>query len=160
MATITKTTVEAKLGEYTYEARLDGNRVELLRDGALVGEGIWGGQTIDDFPRDVSEDARDALSAGIRANLQKAWRAPPEANDELPQDTGVRVDDGINQDAGNAGQMGAETGKPSRQGEKEVGTGGPGHDPNTGELGGQAMKPGRRAVGDGFRRPAAGEQRR
>jgi hypothetical protein len=164
MATITKTTVEVRIGEYTYTARLDGNRVEVLRDGALAGHGIWGGLTIDDFPENVSEDARDALSAGIRANLEKAWRAAPEAEGlarenavEPPGDTPVGA---VSQDASNDGQMGNEMNKPSRQGEKEVGTGGPGRDPNTGELGGQAMKPGRRAVGDGFRRPTAGDEER
>ena len=42
------------------------------------------------------------------------------------------------QDAANHGQMGNEVGRPSRQGEAEVGIGGPGRDPDTGELGGQA----------------------
>ncbi len=55
-------------------------------------------------------------------------------------------------DAGNKGQMGDEPNRPARQGEAEVGEGGPGFDPNTGELGGQAIKPHRRAVGDGFRK--------
>lgn len=164
MATITKTTVEVALGQYTYLARLDGNRVEILRDGVLAGHGIWGGQTIDDFPANVSEDARDALSAGIRANLQKAWRATPPAEgddrDNALGPTRGATGSALTEDAANQGQMSDEVNKPSRQGEKEVGTGGPGHDPNTGETGGQAVKPGRRAVSDGFRRPPDDASRR
>jgi hypothetical protein len=157
MATMTKTTVEVKLGEYTYLARMDGNRVDIFRDGVLAGHGIWGGQTIDDFPASVNDDARDALSAAIRGNFRKAWRTAPEAaGDDRYNAVGPTrgaADGSITQDAANQGQMGNEIDKPSRQGEKEVGAGGPGCDPNTGEVGGQAMKPGRRAVGDGFRRP-------
>jgi hypothetical protein len=164
MATITKTTVEVRLGEYTYAARLDGNRVEVFRDGALAGQGIWGGQSIDDFPKNVSEDARDALSAAIRANLSKAWRAaPPAEGDDRYNALGPTrgtADGRLTGDAANQGQMGNEAGKPSRQGEKEVGTGGPGRDPNTGEIGGQAVKPARRAVGDGFRTPPGNGGRR
>ena len=44
-------------------------------------------------------------------------------------------------------QYRAEVGRPARQGEAEVGAGGPGRDPSTGELGGQALAPGRRSVG-------------
>jgi hypothetical protein len=157
MATMTKTTVEVKIGEYTYMARLDGNRVDVYRDGVLAGHSTWGGQTIDDFPENVSLDARDELSAGIRANLGKSWRAaPPAEGDDRYNALGPTAgpaDGSLTDDAANQGQMGNEPDKPARQGEKEVGDGGPGFDPNTGEVGGQALKPARRAVGDGFRPP-------
>src|SRR5690242_9275091 len=115
MATITRTTVEVKIGEYTYRAELDGNNVELYRDG---------------FPATMSEDARDALSAAIRHQLGKAWRARPEhgGGDDRENAIGPRgpATGTLTPDAANRGQMGNEAKKPSRQGEKEVGTGGPG----------------------------------
>ena len=161
MATMTKTTVEVTLGQYTYMARVDGNRVALFRDGAFAGHATWGGQTIEDFPENVSGDARDALSAGIRDNLQKAWRAaPPAEGDDRTNAVGpTRGGGAIPEDAANKGQMAGAIDKPSRQGEKEVGTGGPGRDPNTGDTGGQALKPGRRAEGNGFRPPDDAKRR-
>ena len=158
MATLTKTTVEVAVGQYTYRAELDGNAVALYRDGKFAGDATWGGMRIEGFPAALSKDAEDALNAAIRQNLQKAWRAAPNAEGDDRENAngplyasqpGKRP----SPDAGNTGQMGNETDKPSRQGEKEVGTGGPGGDPNTGETGGQAIKPHRRAVGDGFRPP-------
>lgn len=160
MATVTKTTVDVTIGDYSYEARLDGNAVEIFRDGMLAGHGTWTGRTIEDFPENVSEEAHEALDAAIRRNLHKAWRAAPEADgDDRWNAIGPTgpADGSLTQDAANQGQMGNEANKPSRQGEKEVGTGGPGRDPNTGEIGGQAR---RRAVGDGFRRPPDGAGRR
>ena len=157
MATVTKTTVEVAVGEYTYRAELDGNAIELYRDGAFAGKATWGGKRIEDFPKTLSTDAEDKLNAAILQNLQKAWRAaPPAEGDDRDNANGplyASPSERVAPDAGNGGQMGSETKKPSRQGEKEVGTGGPGGDPNTGEIGGQAIKPHRRAVGDGFRPP-------
>jgi hypothetical protein len=157
VAAVTKATVEVTIGAYHYEARLDGNRVELFRDGASAGEATWGGQRIEDFPKSLSKDAEDALNRGIIQQLQKSWRAEPEnrGKDERENANGPFYDVATGAentpDAGNRGQMGNETDKPNRQGEKEVGAGGPGGDPNTGELGGQAIKPSRRAEGDGFK---------
>ncbi|HEY4119040.1 MAG TPA: hypothetical protein VGM56_14340 [Byssovorax sp.] len=162
MATVTKTTVEVSVGQYRYRAELDGNAVELYRDGVLAGDARWNGAEIEGFPLALSDDARDALTAAIVHNLEKAWRGrteglahddgivrqePPRASPVLPSAAKTR-------DASNHGQMGDETGRPSRQGEAEVGEGGPGCDPNTGEIGGQAIKPHRRAIGDGFRKPS------
>jgi hypothetical protein len=155
MATVTKTTVEVDVGQYHYRADLDGNAVELYRDGAYAGPATWSGQTIESFPDTLSEDAHDALDAAIAQNLRKAWRARPETFGEEvgPEGDPVHGEGAPKaQDAANRGQMGNEVGKPGRQGEAEVGTGGPGFDPNSGELGGQAIKPHRRAVGDGFRK--------
>lgn len=152
MATVTKTTVEATIGEYHYRAELDGNQIELFRDGAPVGAATWNGGKIEGFPRNLSEDARDELTLGIEHSLAQAWRARVENDGPAPPPrTPVPAADGPKTtDAGNHGQLGNETAKPARQGEAEVGTGGPGGDPNTGELGGQALVPARRAVGDGF----------
>jgi hypothetical protein len=152
MATVTKTTVEARIGEYLYRAELDGNEIALFRDGASAGLATWNGGQIEGFPAVLSEDARDELTAGIVKNLGKAWRGTPET---FGQNVGVRADpEGPStapktQDAANQGQMGNELGRPARQGEAEVGTGGPGHDPATGELGGQALKPNGRVGGEG-----------
>lgn len=156
MATVTKTTVEVTVGQYHYRADLDGNAVELFRDGASAGHATWTGEKIEGFPKVLSEDAHDALNAAIVNNLQKAWRARPETfGEEVGPEGDPVLGNGApkTQDAANQGQMGNEVGKPSRQGEAEVGKGGPGHDPNSDELGGQAVKPHRRAVGDGFRKP-------
>jgi len=157
VATVTKTTVEVAVGEYTYRAELDGNAVELYRDGAHAGKATWGGMRLEGFPKVLSTDAEDRLNAAIQQNLQKGWRAAPNAEgDDRENANGPLYDaapDEVTPDAANRGQMGNEGNKPSRQGEKEVGTGGPGEDPNTGEVGGQAVKPHRRAVGDGFRPP-------
>jgi hypothetical protein len=162
VATVTKTTVEVKVGQYAYRAELVGNAVDLFRDGAFAGKATWGGQRLQGFPSTLSTDAEDKLNAALLANLHKAWRAAPpaegddrdNANGPRPQGPSARSPaPGETQDAANHGQMGNETGKPSRQGEKEVGSGGPGEDPNTGDVGGQAIKPHRRAVGDGFRDP-------
>jgi hypothetical protein len=157
VATVTKTTVEVAVGQYTYRAELDGNAVDLYRDGAYAGKATWGGKHLEDFPKVLSTDAEDRLNAAILQNLQKAWRAAPNAEgDDRDNANGPLYEtapDAPSPDAGNTGQMGNETKKPSRQGEKEVGTGGPGGDPNTGEVGGQAVKPHRRAIGDGFRPP-------
>jgi hypothetical protein len=164
VATVTKTTVEVTIGEYAYRAELDGNRIELYRDDVSAGHATWAGGKIEDFPAVLSEDARDALTRGIRHNLEKAWRAEPEhrGGDERENANGPVFDVATGAentpDAANRGQMGNEPRKPSRQGEKEVGAGGPGGDPNTGELGGQAIKPHRRAVGDGFTPPDPGKR--
>lgn len=153
MATVTKTTVEATVGQYRYRAELDGNQLELFRDGASAGMATWNGGRIEGFPDVLSEDARDELTAGIIKNLGKAWRGRPET---FGEEVGLAGDPALpsgapkTDDAANHGQMGNEIGRPARQGEAEVGTGGPGRDPNSGELGGQALTPHRRAVGDGF----------
>jgi len=155
MATVTRTTVEVTIGDYHYRADLDGNRLELFRDGASAGSATWNGGKIEGFPDVLSEDARDALTAGIAHNLGKAWRAEAET---FGHEVGPAGDPAIpsgapkTSDAANHGQMGNETGRPARQGEAEVGAGGPGQDPNSGELGGQALTPHRRAVGDGFKK--------
>src|SRR3954471_7005084 len=81
MATIIKTTVDATVGAYSYRAVLDGNAVELFRDGAHAGHATWTGQTIEDWPSVLSEDAKDKLSAGIAHNLGKAWRAKTRVNE-------------------------------------------------------------------------------
>jgi hypothetical protein len=155
MAEVTRTTVEVTIGEYRYRAEVDGNRVELYRDDAFAGTARWSGLRIDGFPKTLSEDARDALDHAIAHNLGKSRRARVETYGEEVGPDGDPVFERApkTQDAANKGQMGNEPGRPSRQGEAEVGEGGPGFDPNTGELGGQAMAPHRRAVGDGFRRP-------
>jgi hypothetical protein len=151
MATITKSTVEVTVGQYSYAAVLDGNRVELFRDGAPAGHGTWTGQTIEDFPQALSLDARDKLSDALHRNLAKAWRADTSV-DEITKTTdasdSVAVGDKP-QDAGNQGQLGNESGKPARQGEAEVGVGGPGLDPRTGEVGGQSISAERRDVPGG-----------
>jgi hypothetical protein len=147
MATVTRTTVEATVGQYRYRAELDGNRLELFRDGAPAGSATWNGGRIERFPDVLSEDARDALTAAISHNLGKAWRARPETfGQELGPAGDAALPSGAPKtaDAANHGQMGNEIGRPSRQGEAEVGTGGPCHDPGSGELGGQALTPGRR----------------
>lgn len=149
MATITKTTVEVTVGQYTYRAEVDGNNVDLYRDGASAGRAKWTGQTMEDFPHVLSEDAKDKLSFAIAHNLGKAWRANTTVNDiEKTTDTGP-TGGAKPQDASNQGQMGNRSDKPARQGEAEVGEGGPGYDPRTGELGGQAISPEHRAVPGG-----------
>lgn len=155
MATVTRTTVEISIGEYRYRAEVDGNEVALYRDGKFAGKATWDGGTIADFPKVLSEEAHIELDAAIAHQLRKAYWARTET---FGMETGPDGDPALGtgkpltQDAGNAGQMGNELGKPSRQGEKEVGSGGPGGDPNTGETGGQAIKPHRRAAVDGFRK--------
>ena len=142
MATVTRTTVEVVVGQYRYRAELDGNAIKLYRDGVSAGSATWNGGRIEGFPDVLSEDARDDLTSAIEKNLVKAWRARPET---FGQEMGIGPDPVFpsgapkTQDAGNHGQMGNEVGRPSRQGEAEVGIGGPGYDPDTGELGGQAM---------------------
>jgi hypothetical protein len=152
MATVTRTTVEIGVGQYRYRAELDGNAIELFRDGAPAGSATWNGGKIEGFPEALSEDAREKLTAAIEGNLLKAWRARPDASGEEEADPkGDPVfPSGAPKtaDAANHGQMGNEVGRPSRQGEAEVGSGGPGCDPCTGELGGQALGPGRRVSGD------------
>ena len=158
MATVTKTTIEATIGEYHYRAELDGNQIELWRDGVHAGVAIWNGGKIEGFPANLSEDARDELTLGIEKNLAQAWRARVE-NDgpAAPPKAAVPVTDGPKTaDAANHGQLGNETAKPARQGEAEVGEGGPGKDPDTGELGGQALTPQRGAMGDGVGKEAGG----
>jgi hypothetical protein len=162
MATVTRTTVEVAVGQYRYRADLDGNNIELFRDGVSAGSAIWNGGKIEGFPEVLSQDARDELTAAIDKNLTKAWRARPET---FGQEVGPGPDPVFpsgapkTQDAANHGQMGNEVGRPARQGEAEVGTGGPGCDPNTGELGGQALAPHRRARGDGFGTEGRGARR-
>jgi hypothetical protein len=153
MATITRTTVEVKVGSYVYRADVEGNRVELYRDGDYAGTAAWTG-TLESFPKALSLDAKDKLEAAIDHNLRKAYFARTET---FGREVGGRGDPVMpaakkTADAANKGQMGDERSRPSRQGEAEVGEGGPGCDPNTGELGGQAIKPHRRAIGDGFRK--------
>jgi len=155
MATITKTTVEVNVGAYVYRGDVDGNRVELYRDGAYAGSAIWSGR-LESFPKQLSEDARNALDAAIGHNLRKAYFARTDTSDEpvgAASGPAIQPEAAKTQDAANRGQMGDEPNRPSRQGEAEIGVGGPGFDPNSGEVGGQAIKPHRRAVGDGFRRP-------
>lgn len=147
MATITKTTVDATVGEYSYRAELDGNAVELFRDGAYAGHATWTGQTIEDWPSVLSEDAKDKLSAGIAHNLAKAWRASTTVK-EIEKTTSGEPGGSRGrkpQDAANQGQMGDKS-EPARQGEAEVGRGGPGYDPRSGEVGGQSNGGERRAV--------------
>jgi hypothetical protein len=153
MATVTKTTVEVNVGSYVYRADVDGGRVELYRDGDYAGTAAWTG-TLESFPKTLSADAKDKLEAAIDHNLRKAYFARTET---FGKEVGVHGKAVLpnakkTSDAANRGQMGNEPNRPSRQGEAEVGEGGPGCDPNTGELGGQAIKPHRRAVGDGFRK--------
>lgn len=151
MATITKSTVEVTIGQYTYAATLDGNRVELFRDGASAGHATWTGHTMEDFPHVLSPDAKDALSDALRRNLSKAWRADTSV-DDLTKTTDPSEDVAVGdkaQDAGNQGQLGHGSDKPTRQGEAEVGVGGPGFDPRTGEVGGQSISPQRRDVPGG-----------
>jgi hypothetical protein len=153
MATITKTTVEVNVGSYVYRADVEGGRVELYRDGDYAGTAAWTG-TLESFPKTLSADAKDKLEAAIDHNLRKAYFARTETfGKEVGGDgDAVLPRAAKTSDAGNKGQMGDEPNRPARQGEAEVGVGGPGCDPNTGELGGQAIKPHRRAVGDGFRK--------
>lgn len=153
MATITKTTVEVRVGSYVYRADVEGGRVELYRDGDYAGTAAWTG-TLESFPKALSLDAKDKLETAINHNLRKAYFARTET---FGTEVGVKGQSVMPEakktaDAANHGQMGDEPNRPSRQGEAEVGEGGPGFDPNTGELGGQAIKPHRRAVGDGFRK--------
>lgn len=155
MATVTKTTVEVKVGEYAYRAEVNGNEVELYRDGKYAGKATWDGGTIADFPKVLSAEAHVALDREIAHQLRKAYWAKTEPFGKMTGadgDPALGTGQPLTEDAANAGQMGNELGKPSRQGEKEVGTGGPGMDPNTGEVGGQAIKPHRRAEGDGFKK--------
>ena len=150
MATVTKTTVEVTIGQYQYRAEVDGNDMELFRDGVSAGHATWNGGEIEKWPEALSNDARDALTAAIAGNLGKAWRARTETFGEHVATAGdPALPSGApkTEDASNHGQMGNERGRPARQGEAEVGTGGPGHDPGTDELGGQAIKPGRRPLG-------------
>jgi hypothetical protein len=143
MATVTKTTVEATIGEYRYRADLDGNQIELWRDGVSAGPAIWNGGKIEGFPATLSEDARDELTLAIEHQLATAWRARVENDGPAPPPkAAVPVADGPKTaDAANHGQLGNEVSKPARQGEAEVGKGGPGLDPATGALGGQAIPP-------------------
>ena len=143
MATVTKTTVEATIGEYHYRAELDGNEMALWRDGVSAGAAIWNGGKIEGFPATLSEDARDALTRGIAHQLATAWRARVENDGPAPPPrAAVPTADGPKTaDAANHGQLGNEAGKPGRQGEAEVGKGGPGADPDTGALGRQARPP-------------------
>ena len=124
MATITKTTVDVMIGEYSYRAVVEGNGVELFRDGVSAGHATWTGQTIEDWPSVLSLDAKDKLSAGIGHNLGKAWRANTTVNDIAKTTEGEPGASGGRkpQDAANQGQMGDEA-KPARQGEAEVGRG-------------------------------------
>jgi hypothetical protein len=147
MGTVTGTTVEVMIGEYTYRAEVDGNRVELFRDGVSAGAATWSGHTIENFPRLLAQDAHDELDVAIRENLGKAWRAEPTVTEMKTAPVhappgAAGADEGRTPDAGNAGQLGAD-GRIARQGEKEVGAGGPGHDDSTGEVGGQTTAPGR-----------------
>ena len=151
MATITKTTVELEIGQYHYRAEMDGNDVRLYRDALWVADVTWNGARIEPWPDVLSTDARDGLQAAILHNLGKAWRAKTET---FGQEMGVQGSPVFpsapkTSDAANHGQMGNEKGRPARQGEAEVGVGGPGFDPKTGELGGQAIKPGRRTADTG-----------
>jgi hypothetical protein len=149
MANVTKTTVEVRIGQYQYRADVDGNAIALFRDGVPAGTATWNGGKIEGFPEALSKDARDELTAAIADNLAKAWRAK---SDTFGQEVGTKGDPVFpsgapkTADAANHGQMGNEVGRPGRMGEAEVGTGGPGCDPGTGELGGQALTPERRAV--------------
>jgi hypothetical protein len=147
MATITKTTVDVMVGQYSYRAVLDGNAVELFRDGAHAGHSTWTGQTMEPWPDVLSVDARDKLSAAIQTQLAKAWRASTTTDEVTKTTEGEPGGAGGRkpQDAGNQGQLDA-SGGPSRQGEAEVGEGGPGYDPRTGEVGGQSISAERRAV--------------
>ena len=94
-------------------------------------------------PRNVLGPDGEIHLAGVSRAFARRNTAP------VPVEDGPKTTD-----AANHGQLGNETAKPARQGEAEVGEGGPGVDPNTGELGGQALEPQRRAVGDGFTKPA------
>jgi hypothetical protein len=164
MATVTKTTVEVTIGQYKYRAELDGNQMELFRDGVSAGAAVWNGGKIEGFPRTLSEDARDELTLAIEKNLAQAWRAHvetggPNIPPDAPKAAPVPVKDGPKTtDAANHGQLGNETSKPARQGEAEVGAGGPGFDPRTGALGGQALKPDHHPAVDGA--PGQADERR
>ena len=88
MATVTRTTVEVTIGEYRSRAELDGNQIELWRDGVHAGAAIWNGGKIEGFPATLSEDARDELTLGIEHQLAQAWRARVE-NDGPPPPPGA-----------------------------------------------------------------------
>lgn len=153
--------VEVNIGDYKYRAEWKGervgNEVRVFRDGVLAGTAIWNGGLLDEFPPVLTGEANEKLSAAIRErHLKAAWSAPTEgAADERPEGSGPHLYEWAGHpntpDAANRGQMGNEIDKPSRQGEKEVGVGGSGGDPNTLDLGGQAIKPHRRAAVDGKR---------
>ncbi len=165
MAEVTSTTVQIQIGQYVFRAEVVGNAVELYRDGVHLGSSTWDGGSIADWPKAMTREAHDPLVQAIADNLRKGWRAKPEDEGGVGRkEKGPRFDDPLapqmkpgapgstenTSDAANHGQMGNDPTKPSRQGEKEVGVGGPGGDPNTGDLGGQAIKQGRRAIADGF----------
>jgi hypothetical protein len=78
MATVTKTTVDVSIGEYRYRADVDGDAVELFRDGVPAGYARWSGGRIEGFPDVLSNDARDELTVAIAKNLGKAWLAGPD----------------------------------------------------------------------------------
>ena len=50
-------------GETEYRARLDGNRVEILRRGVLVGVGRWTGEQIEDCAAVLGEDSDNVYEA-------------------------------------------------------------------------------------------------
>jgi len=50
--------VEVVIGQYRYRAELDGNAMELFRDGVAAGAATWNGGRIEGFPEVLSEDAQ------------------------------------------------------------------------------------------------------
>jgi len=72
--------VEVAIGQYRYRADLDGNAIEIFRDGVSAGSATWNGGTIERFPEVLSADARDALTAAIANDLAKAWGASPASD--------------------------------------------------------------------------------
>ena len=72
MATTNPAAVEVAIGQYRYRAEIDGNRLELFRDGVSAGSASWNGGKIEGFPDVLSEDARDDLTAAIKESLARS----------------------------------------------------------------------------------------
>jgi hypothetical protein len=72
MALVNPTTVEVVIGQYSYRADIDGNRLELFRDGVSAGSASWNGGRIEGFPDVLSEDARDDLTTAIQVSLARS----------------------------------------------------------------------------------------
>lgn len=66
------TAVEVAIGQYQYRAEIDGNRLELFRDGVSAGSASWNGGKIEGFPAVLSEDARDELTTAIAESLARS----------------------------------------------------------------------------------------
>ena len=70
MATVTRTTVEVVVRQYRYRAELDGNAIELYRDGVSAGSATWNGGRIEGQglvhvdENGHGADTKDAFEAG------------------------------------------------------------------------------------------------